>query len=179
MIPVRNRLILDAIFDIIKWLLKIVYKVVVFLNMQLPLLVVLVGIVLYLVGLFDGGGVAVTIYVICLVVSVVIAIIGLIKKLLGLDKETEKTSGVQIVENPQTPNTAQQPAPAPAPQVVIVQQPAPSSPEQAQVQVQVNEQPQYFRLKQNPNYVMAEYPDRYELFKVDNGSMVKVRTDYK
>ena len=177
MIPVRNRLILDAIFDIIKWLLKIVYKVVVFLNMQLPLLVVLVGIVLYLVGLFDGGGVAVTIYVICLVVSVVIAIIGLIKKLLGLDKETEKTSGVQIVENPQTPNTAQQPAPAPAPQVVIVQQPANVSPEQAQVQV--NEQPQYFRLKQNPNYVMAEYPDRYELFKVDNGSMVKVRTDYK
>ena len=179
MIPVRNRLILDAIFDIIKWVLKIVYKVIVFLNMQLPLLVVLVGIVLYLVGLFDGGGVAVTIYVICLIVSVVIALIGLVKKLLGLDKETsnDKTSGVQIVENPQTPTTATQPAPAP--QVVIVQQPANVSPEQAQVQVQVNAEPQYFRLKQNPNYVMAEYPDRYELFKVENGNMVKVRTDYK
>lgn len=39
--------------------------------------------------------------------------------------------------------------------------------------------PNFFRVSQNPKYIMAEYPDRYELY-FDTGSQMKyIRTDYK
>ena len=40
-------------------------------------------------------------------------------------------------------------------------------------------QPKYFRVKQNPNFVMAEYADRFELFKILDGQLVRIRIDYK
>lgn len=39
--------------------------------------------------------------------------------------------------------------------------------------------PKYYAVKQNRNYVMAEYEDRYELFVKCNGGLKRVRTDYK
>lgn len=39
--------------------------------------------------------------------------------------------------------------------------------------------PKYYAVKQNRNYVMAEYEDRYELFVKYNGGLKRVRTDYK
>ncbi len=41
------------------------------------------------------------------------------------------------------------------------------------------EAPRYFRVKQNPKYVMAEYSDRYELFLDTDSGYEYVRTDYK
>ena len=103
MILVRNRLILDFIFNVIKWIIKIVYKIITLINMQLPLLVILVGLVLFLCGVFDGGGLALAIFGICLVVSIVIGLIGLIKKIFGSDDKKETTTTTtQIVETPPT-----------------------------------------------------------------------------
>jgi len=165
---IRNRLILGIIKKIISLVLKVLYKIIALLNLQLPLLVALIGIVLYLVGVFDGGGAPLAVFGIAMVISVVIAILGLLKKLLGLGGKVKKGKGMQIVND----NVKPQPT-------VYVQ------PEQVQVATQQGSNvlssvaPKYFRVKQNPNYVMAEYPDRYELYRLSNGNMIKVRTDYK
>lgn len=37
----------------------------------------------------------------------------------------------------------------------------------------------YFKVAQNPNYVMAEYVDRYELFLQTENGLKKIREDYK
>ncbi len=39
--------------------------------------------------------------------------------------------------------------------------------------------PMYFRVKQNPKYVMAEYPDRYELYYDDDGDLKLVQVKQK
>lgn len=39
--------------------------------------------------------------------------------------------------------------------------------------------PKYYSVRQNRDYVMAEYEDRYELFVKRDGGLQKVRTDYK
>ena len=43
----------------------------------------------------------------------------------------------------------------------------------------VEEKPKYFKVKQNPNYIMAEYMDRYELLVKTESGLKLVRTDYK
>ena len=164
MIFVRNRLILGVIKKIITLALKAVYKVIALLNLQLPLLVALVGIVLYLVGVFDGGGAPIAVFGICFVLSVVIAVMGLLKKLLGLGGKVKKSKGMQIVNDSATP------------QPVVFEQPEQSQAPQQSFQ---GVSTKYFRVKQNPNYVMAEFPDRYELYRLSGGNMIKVRTDYK
>jgi hypothetical protein len=82
------------------------------------------------------------------------------------DKKTKKSKGAQIVEN-NSNNTTQSTASAQQPNNAQTTQNAQTG------------QPQYFRVKQNPNYVMAEFPDRYELYRLSGGNMIKVRTDYK
>ena len=39
--------------------------------------------------------------------------------------------------------------------------------------------PKYYAVKQNKNYVMAEYQDRYELYLKTPNGLSKIRTDYK
>jgi hypothetical protein len=41
------------------------------------------------------------------------------------------------------------------------------------------ETPRYYRVAQNPKYVMAEYSDRVELFYDSPRGLKYVRTDYK
>ena len=62
-----------------------------------------------------------------------------------------------------------------APQYTAPQYSAPVPP----VQPIENEKPTYYRVKQNPNYVMADYSNRYDLFKISNGKLIFIRTDYK
>lgn len=56
--------------------------------------------------------------------------------------------------------------------------------EKKPIVVSVNEvmgegKPVYYRVAQNPKYVMAEYPDRYELFYDDNGELKFVKVTPK
>ena len=170
MILVRNRLIIGAVVKTIKLVFKFLYKIIALLNLQLPLLVALVGLVMFLVGAFDGGGATLVVFGLVFAVSVVLSVIGLIKKLLGFGGEkVKKSKGMQIVEDTSvSPKTPEQNVGGQAVVDNVVNSP-----------VYVEPKPQYFRVKQNPNYVMAEYPDRYELFKLSGGNMIKIRTDYK
>ena len=72
---------------------------------------------------------------------------------------------MQIVEKPQTQNSQ-----AEVRQAEVISQTQKNYQE---------EKPRYYKLKQNPDYVMAEYSDRYELFLITANGLKKVRTDYK
>ena len=37
----------------------------------------------------------------------------------------------------------------------------------------------FYQVKQNPNYIMAEFEDRYELYEKTDKGLVKIRTDQK
>jgi hypothetical protein len=48
-----------------------------------------------------------------------------------------------------------------------------------QPQTKINKKPFYYRVSQNPQYIMAEYNDRYELFYEGKNGLKYIRTDYK
>ena len=165
MLPIRNRLIFGMIKRIIFTLFKAIYSVISIFNLQLALLVLVVGLVVYLTGamnnptvklIFDGA----------FILSVVFAILLTIKKLLGIGKSPKKSKGVQVVNTEQTVQQAQPVQPVVATPIIQSQTVAP-------------EKPVYYRVKGNDNYVMAEYSDKYELFLITDGGLKKVRTDFK
>lgn len=165
MLLIRNRLIFGMIKRIISTLFKAIYSVISIFNLQLALLVLVVGLVVYLTGamnnptvklIFDGA----------FILSVVFAILLTIKKLLGIGKSPKKSKGVQVVNTEQTVQQAQPVQPVLATPIIQSQTVAP-------------ETPVYYRVKGNDNYVMAEYSDKYELFLITDGGLKKVRTDFK
>ena len=166
MILYKNRLFFGIIKTIIRAVFGVVNKILSFLNLQPTLLLILLGIVLYFTGTFDKSPAFTIVYELLIVVSVVYAVIATIKKLLGLDKKVKKSKGAQIVnsENAKEENKDQQ---------------------ETKIEPEIKEQskdvekPIYFRVKQNSEYVMAEYKDRFELYKIIDGQLKKVRTDYK
>ena len=166
MILYRSRLIWGIIKRLFGAVFGVLYKIISVFNLQLTLLLLLVGLVLYATGVFENNQTFLLIYQLVLISSVVYALITTVRKLLGLNKDkkekVKRSKGVQMVsEEIQQTQQEQQP------QVVAM-------PAQSAV-----ETPTYYRVKQNPEYVMAEYMDRYELFKIVDGKLKKVRTDYK
>lgn len=172
MILFKNRLILGLVWKTIKVFFTVIYSVLNFFNLHYTLLLGLIGMVLYFTGTLDKNRAVLIVYALLLVVSLVYAVIASVKKLLGLDKKVKRSKGVQIVGKVDTP----QPNVAVEPTVQNTNSPYT---EQYQPQPAPSEVPRYFRVRQNPSYVMAEYSNKFELYKVQNGQLVKVRTDYK
>ena len=166
MILIRSRLVLGIIFGTVKAVLKAIYKLIELVNLQYALLAALVGIVLYFSGAFDENAAFKTVYDVLFIVTVIYAVVATIKRLLGIEKKVKRSKGAQIVKT-NGEEQAEQPKSHEPPKEVV---------EEISVQP---EKPVYFRVKQNPEYVMAEYSDRYELFKTSNGKLTKIRTDYK
>lgn len=157
MILYRNRLLFGLVKNIIKTVFSVVYKILALFNLHYTILLVLVGVILYFTGAFEGSdGVVLLIYQILIVLSVVHAIVGTVKRLLGLDKKVKKSKGAQIVNKN------------------VVKDDDANDNGQPE-----KEKPTYFRVKQSPDYVMAEYSDRYELYRKSEGRLKHVRTDYK
>jgi len=145
---------------LIKTVFEFIYKVLSVFNLQPTLAVVLVGTLLYLTGVMNANATVKFIFQIALILSLVYALIETLKNLLGFNKKVKKSKGVEMlaVESGKSNNAQTQ------------------QPQQENISV---DKPTYFRVKQNPNLIMAEYSNRYELFKVDNGNLIKIRTDYK
>lgn len=143
----------------LKAVLGLIYKVIAYLNLQPILLVSLIGVILYFTGVYDNNQVVRICLQVTFILSALYAIGATIKNLLGFEGKIKRTKGAQIVEEqgkeeqPQEVENKEQP--------VAV------------------ETPKYFRVKQNPDYVMAEFSDRYELYRVADGGLQKIRTDYK
>ena len=139
-------------------------KILSIFNLQPTALILLIGVVLYFTGTMERTPILLTVFQLLVVISIVYAIISTIKNILGLNKKVKRSKGAQII------NSQEQ-------QTQVAQQTIQSVPI-APVNVE-QDKPVYFRVKQNPEYVMAEYKDRYELFRIVNGSLKKIRTDYK
>ena len=160
MILYRSPLIFGVIKRIVKVFFTVIYKIFSFFNLQFTLLISLIGLVLYLTGVFNSNKVVLIIFYLLLVLSIVYAIAGTIKRLLGIQPRVKKSKGAQIInEQPEAVDNNQT-------QMETVQQ------------VKI-ESPTFYTVKQNNNYIMAEYSDRYELFKKTESGLKKVRTDYK
>lgn len=159
MILHRSPLIFGFIKKIIKVFFTVIYKIFTFFNLQLTLLVGLIGLVFYLTGVFNSNQVVLIIFYLLLVLSIIYAITGTIKKLLGIQPRVKKSKGAQIINEDKEDLSGSQ--------------------KEVQQEVKLKESPTYYTVKQNNNYIMAEYSDRYELYKKTENGLKKVRTDFK
>ncbi len=139
---------------------KFIYKIINALNLQLALFVGVLGVILYFTGAFSNSTVLLCFYF-AIIISVVIALLGTVKGLLGLGKNKKKnnlrivkTPDFNVADNENKVENAKQP---PTTKVA----------------------PVYYAVKQNPSYIMAEYEDRYELLQKTAQGLKKIRTDYK
>ncbi len=163
------------IFGLIKklfvYIFKFLYIIIKFLNLQLAVLVGLIGLLLYITGKLEGGALA-TIFYILLVLSLFYAIIKTIQSILFPKSKKEKnTRKVEIVDTKETTTQTTVPPVSPVPPTQTAVPPI-APPTDAKY-------PQYFVVKQNPKYIMAEFSDRYELYEKTAHGLVKVRTDPK
>ena len=189
-------MIIGWIRKIISSVLKAVYKILSVFNLQFALLVMAVGVVLYFCGVFENGGFALLIFCLSFMCSVLAAVFLTARKILGVAPKKKQKTPVQILNQPtqQLQQQVVQPSVQVQPQQVVqpvqqfVAQPVQvSQPVQQtqnfsnvyQTQQPIQEQPRYFRVRQNPNYVMAEYSDRYELYLITPNGLKLTRTDYK
>lgn len=168
MILMRNRLVFGFIKKTIGGIFKLLYKLIALFNLQFTLLVLLVGLILYLTGVMKEGDTVMTIFYFTLAISVAIAVIATVKKVLGLGKNVSKSKGVQIVKEEKKNNADVEMDDQNANEGIEEEMSSPN-----------DDTPKYYRVKQHAGYIMAEYPDRYELYKVSRGLMIKVRTDLK
>lgn len=169
MILFRNRLIFGIIWKTIKVFFTVIYSIFSFFNLQFALLIGLIGTVLYFTGTFEKNRAVLIIFTLILVLSIIYAVVKSIRKLLGIDKKVKRSKGVQIVGENQAENKETNEG---VEEKIIEQNVQNNSQDQ-------NEQPKYYKVKQNPSFIMAEYSDRYELFKIEDGKLKKVRTDFK
>lgn len=144
---------------IVSTIFKALYSIIILLNLQFALLVAVVGGILYFTGTLKSEG-AKIIFAAVAATSVLYAVIATFAKLFGLNKKKEKKTA-KTKENTEERR-----------------QPTQTDYSSERI-IESAERPKYFRVEQNPNMVMAEYDDRYELFDVTDGTMKKIRTDYK
>ena len=171
----------------IKKIFGFIYKILSFINLQPALFIVFIGLILFLTGVFSAVPVILLIFHVALIISFIYAIIATIKALFGIKdedkKEKDKDKDKDKTKNKKNKNSS----------VQIVEPTVDGANQQGQesstnahmsngannIQNGLDEQPKYYRVKQNPNLIMAEYSNRYELFKVENQKLIKIRTDYK
>lgn len=196
MIVYRNRLIFGVVGMIISTVFQAVYAVISFLKLQFVFLVSILWAILYFVGMTAKYPILNLFLSLALIASVMYAVVSILKALLGIDNKKRKRRGAQLIKNqavaPQNtePMQTAQPTMQTAQQTQNVQfnqtantnqsiNSESASPYQTSTQNAVVEQPRYFRVKQNRELIMAEYSDRYELYKISGGTLVKLRTDFK
>lgn len=128
-----------------------IYKVLSLFNLQVPLFILVLGTILYFTGAMENQTLF-DVFKIAFAVSIIIAIIVTIRKILGLNKKKNRNksnANVQVTPQPQTP---------------VAEAPV---------------YPIYYAVKDNPDYVMGEFEDRYELYKKTPQGLTLIRTDYK
>lgn len=202
----KTGLVFGLIKKVIVAVFKAVYTVLSFFNLHLTVLVGLVGLVLFLTGTFDKYPTVQTGFYIAIIASVIVAIIITIKKLLGLSNKNRKRKGVEIMNTEGAENAETAPAAslrnAAGEAEALYAQTAPPQGGRASENGFQGESagagnsvgsgnsglsaadsrkayPVYYEVKQNKNYIMAEYADRYVLYFKDRNGLRKIRTDVK
>ena len=169
MIFVKNRLVFGLISKVIKTVFKAIYKFLGFFNLHMTLLVGILGAILYFTGVLTSSPAILMTFYILLIVSVVIAIITSIRKLLGLNKKVEKKKGIQIISTENADENKKEESlglPETKPEEIIKPQ-------------EKNRVIRKFFAKSNPNGLVCEYVDRYVLYLKTDGGYKYIRTDDK
>ncbi len=161
MLLYKNRLVFGIIKNLFVTIFTIIYKILSLFNLQITLLLTLVGVMLYFTGVFEQNPAILILFYVLLIISIGYAILATLKKLLGLNKKVKKSKGAQIIS---TDKEQKQETPEVVQEESVIKEP---------------EKPTYFKVKNHPDYLMAEFADRYELFKKTDGGLKKIRTDYK
>lgn len=186
----KNHLVFGIIKKLFVYIFKFIYIFVKFLNLQPAVLIGLIGLVLYLTGKLDGtGGALQTIFYILLIFSLFYSIVKTIKSILFPNRNKEKNNDRKVESTYKKEETEENTTVPPVVKVnetvVPPVQPVPPTttavPPASEVKVETASKvsPVYYAVKQNPNYIMAEFPDRYELYLKTQNGLVKVRTDAK
>ncbi len=150
-----------------------IYNLLSYVYLQYAMLILCVGAILWLTGVFQTSPAVKTIFFVALGISIVLAVFFTIKKLFNLGKKEEKDVGdVSDVVKEEFPTERE------------AEKQEPFEPRYKEPIEDIEDRiipvyPKYYRVKQNNNYVMAEYADRYELFYDTGKGLMKVRTDYK
>ena len=162
MLLVKSRSIFGGLKKAVKVIFEAVYKVLSFFNLQFTLLVGFLGLILYVTGLFHKYPQIRVWFLVAIIASVFLGLFLFIKKLFKKSKKLEDKAERGNV------------------QTVRVESEATETKEEIEKSSTViqNDKPKYYKVAQNPNYIMAEYPDRYELYKKTPNGLVKVRTDF-
>lgn len=154
--------VLSFIFNIVlfvaKLILKIIKDLLVSTRLMLPVSYALVCYLLFTLGIIQKDGIYYALAVCGMIAVSLITIYGIIKKLFfnkkAEDKKKIENEDVKIYHNSENP----------------------SKNEAAVRELPVR--PKIYRVKQNPGFIMYEYPDRVELFKDTDEGLKYVRTDY-
>ncbi len=156
-------MVFSAIKKIIKIIFRALYAVISLLNLQFTLFVAVVGLLLYLTGVLTNDSAVKIIFIAVLVLSVIYAVSATFCKIFGIGKRGKKRKPRSVIVKDESVQPER---------VENYQREMP-------VIIEKEEQPKYFKVKQNPNLIMAEYQDRYELYEIDGQNLKKIRTDYK
>lgn len=160
-------MIIRKIKQIIGGILKAIYSLLCVFNLQFALLVALIGIVFRFTGLFDKHNSLLIVFFVAFIFALFLAFCLTMRKLLGIGKNKEKDRKIKIIKaEPEKEQPYQQQGVKPT----NIDKPK---------EEQVSSSPIYYRVKQNPNYLMAEFEDRYELYLQSSNGLQKIRTDYK
>ena len=168
---------------IISTVFHAIYAVISLLKLQFVVLVSVLWIILYFTGITVKYPIANLFLSLALIASVIYAVVSILKALLGIGGKKKKRRGAQLIKS--SKRTARTESEEQVSATVVQQEENNNLVSNSVVKnqesntEQFNEEPKYFRVKQNPDLVMAEYGDRYELYKISGGSLVKIRTDFK
>lgn len=177
MLYVKNYVIFGAIRSLFAAFFTVIYKIISVFRLQPFLFCIVAGALVEIAFGWIGGtavGFAVFHLSLCLCVAyAVIAVIAGILRPHGRAKKqraaTQLVSG-QAAPSKETPEFSE-----------AEKRQAPPLREETRPREEFppRERVKYYRVKQNPAYVMAEFGDRVELYKEENGRLAYVRTDYK
>ncbi|MBQ9514358.1 MAG: hypothetical protein IJR66_05250 [Clostridia bacterium] len=169
MILFRQRLILGAIGRFFSLIAKVVYRILKLFNLQFAFLVLVAGLFLFVFGAFNDKTVLICFYV-ALIISVLGALYITATKSGRKKKKYKKDIGDvgDYYSQKRKESVGKEDAqPKKAEEDVIIKEDI------------KEEKPKYYKVSQNPNYIMAEYSDRYELYYKSVHGLKKIRTDYK
>jgi predicted membrane protein len=153
---------------IITTVLLAVYKVLALFNLQPAIFILISGLIVFLTGSFVTYPVLKTVFLIAIAFSVLYAVLMTVCKVFGLDQK-KNNSKIQIV-NEKTKEEQ------PKAQPTTSQSKEPITPSVVPTKIAY---PIYSRVNNHPNLIMAEFEDRFELYKKENGKLIRLRQDYK
>lgn len=183
MIAVKNRVIFGIISRTLKIVLTFIYKIFAIFNLVYTCFFAVLGLVLYVLGVFEKNTDILMIFYLFLGLSVVYAIVKTILNVVNFNKkifhknsktaekkeEVKQTDNTESFEEENQFNNKKE---------VNVEFENGESFKPISNQFYV-EKPRYYYVKQNHNYVVADFSNRVELLLITEQGFKKIKTEYK